>query len=183
MATVEQIKALYRQRFPSFLRFAFRELYPGTPLVDSWHIEVLADHLARVARGEITRLIINMPPRSLKSFTTSVAFPVWLLGRNPTQQIIVAAGTRDLTIDLATLTDNLMGLPRCQGLFPHLKPQQQRRDLLLPDGGRRMAATVGSSLVGRNADMIIIDDPIAPAQVHDTARRNKIKTWFDAEII
>ena len=65
MATAEQIAALYRTRFPDFLRFAFRELHPGQKLVETRHIDVLADHLARVARGEITRLIINMPPRSL----------------------------------------------------------------------------------------------------------------------
>ena len=65
MATNDQIKALYRSRFDAFLRFAYRELYPNQPLIDTWHIDVLAWHLARVAKGEITRLIINLPPRML----------------------------------------------------------------------------------------------------------------------
>ena len=73
----EQIKALYRSNFPAFVRFAFRELNPNQPLIDTWHIDVLADHLERVARGEITRLIINLPPRCLKSLAASIALPVW----------------------------------------------------------------------------------------------------------
>lgn len=96
MATAEQITALYRTRFPAFLRFAYNELHRSQPLINSWHIDVLADHLARVARGEITRLIINMPPRSLKSIATSVALPVWLLGKNPKRQIMSVAGTKAL---------------------------------------------------------------------------------------
>ena len=66
MATAEQIAALYRSNFSAFVRFAFRERTPGQRLVEAPQIDVLADHLARVARGEITRLIINMPPRSLE---------------------------------------------------------------------------------------------------------------------
>ena len=96
MASPDEIKALYRQHFPAFLRFAFRELHPGQKLIDTPHIDVPADHLARVARGDITRLIINMPPRSLKSFSASVALPAWLLGRDPTRQIISVAGTKEL---------------------------------------------------------------------------------------
>lgn len=80
MATAEEVKALYRTRFASFVRFAYRELHPGQPLVDAWHIDVLAEHLERIARGEITRLIIDLPPRSLKSLSASIALPVWMLG-------------------------------------------------------------------------------------------------------
>jgi hypothetical protein len=69
MSNADVIKALYRSDFSAFLRFAFRELNPSQPLVDTWHIDVLADHLARVLSGEIRRLIINLPPRGLKSLS------------------------------------------------------------------------------------------------------------------
>jgi len=49
MATADQVKALYRAQFPAFLRFAYRELHPSQPLIDTWHIDVVAEHLMRVA--------------------------------------------------------------------------------------------------------------------------------------
>lgn len=183
MATAEQVMALYRSHFPAFLRFAFRELHPGQKLIETPHIAVLADHLVRGAKGEITRLIINMPPRSLKSFSASVALPAWLLGRDPRRQIISVAGTKELASDFELATRELIKGPRCRALFPHLTPEGRRGDLLLPHGGRRIAATVGGTLIGRGADLIVIDDPIAPAHVHDAARRNAVKKWFDAEVI
>jgi hypothetical protein len=183
MARTDQIMALYRQRFPAFLRFAFRELHPGRPFIESPHIDVLSDYLTRVARGEITRLIINMPPRSLKSFATSIALPVWLLGHDPTKQIMSIAGTQALTRDFDVSARDLIKSARCRAMFPHLKPQGHSGDLRLPHGGRRIAATVGGKLIGRGADVIIVDDPITPADVHDAKRRNAVQGWFDSEVI
>ena len=167
MATAEQITALYRQHFPAFLRFAYNELHPGQPLIETPHIDVLADHLDRVAKGEITRLIINLPPRSLKSFAASIALPVWLLGRDPTRQIMSVAGTKELAADFEAATKALAASQRCRALFPHLKLDGRSRDLHLPHGGRRVAATVGGTLIGRGANLIVIDDPIAPAHVRE----------------
>ena len=96
-------------------------MHPGQRLIEAQHIDVLADHLARVARGEITRLIINMPPRSLKSFATSIALPTWLLGKNPNRQIISVAGTKELAADFEAATKALVATSRCRALFPHLK--------------------------------------------------------------
>lgn len=183
MATADRIKALYRAHFPAFVRFAFRELHPGQALVDTWHIDVVAEYLDRVARGKIKRLIINLPPRTMKSLSTSIALPVWLLGRNPRLKIMSVAGTRELTRDFDQATRELIGSPRCRALFPHLKIGGAKGDIRLPYDGRRMTGVVGGTLVGRGADLIIVDDPIAPAHVHDASRRTTINKWFDAEVI
>ena len=68
-------EALLRNHFGAFLEKSFGTLSPGDKYVWNWHIDAIAWHLERVRRGEIKRLIINMPPRSLKSLTASVAFP------------------------------------------------------------------------------------------------------------
>jgi hypothetical protein len=182
MSNADVIKALYRSDFSAFLRFAFRELNPSQPLVDTWHIDVLAD-LARVLGGDIQRLIINLPPRSLKSLSASIAMPVWALGRNPALKIMSVAGSRELAKDLEQAARDLMMSPRCRALFPHLRTDGKRGDLCLPHGGQRIAGTVGQSLIGRGADLIIIDDPLSPAHANDEARRNSVNTWFDAEVI
>ncbi len=179
----DQIKALYRSNFPAFVKFAFRELNSNQPLIDTWHIDVLTDHLERVAKGEITRLIINLPPRCLKSLAASIALPVWMHGRNPALKIMSIAGSRELAGDFERGTQELMRAPRCRALFPHLKPEGHSGNLYLPHGGQRMSCVVGHILVGRGADLIVIDDPIAPARVHDEPRRGAINKWFDAEVI
>ena len=179
----DQIKALYRSDFSAFLRFAYGELHRNQPLADTWHIDVLADHLERVARGEITRLIINMPPRSLKSLAASIALPVWMHGRNPALKIMSIAGSRELAGDFERGRRELMTAPRFRSLYPHLKPEDRGRNLYLPHGGRQISAVVGGKLVGRGADLIVIDDPIGPAKVHDEPSRRAVNKWFDAEVI
>lgn len=180
---IDQIKALYRSNFPAFLRFAFRELHPNQPLVDTWHIDVLADHLERVAKGEITRLIINLPPRSLKSLAASIALPVWMLGRDPSLKIMSIAGSKELSGDFERATLDLMKSERCRALFPHLRPTPHKDTLVLPHGAQRISSVVGGILVGRGADLIVVDDPIAPARVHDEAKRRSVNKWFNAEVI
>ena len=183
MTKAEQIKALYRSNFSAFLKFAFRELNPKTELVDTWHIDVLADHLERVAKGEITRLIINLPPRSLKSLAASIALPVWMHGRNPELKIMSIAGSRELAGDFERATGDLLKSQRCRALFPHLKAEGRGGNLYLPHGGQRISGVVGGILVGRGADLIVVDDPIAPSRVHDEPRRRTVNKWFDAEVV
>ena len=73
------LNAILRQDFASFLRKAFHTLSPGQSYVPGWHIQAIAHQLQQVHDGDIRRLVINMPPRSLKSIAASVAFPAYLL--------------------------------------------------------------------------------------------------------
>ena len=91
------LEALLRTDFRAFIHRAFTTLCPGQKFERSWHIEAIAYHLEQVCRGEIKRLIINMPPRSLKSIAASVAFPAYVLGLDPTRRFICVSysgGTR-----------------------------------------------------------------------------------------
>ena len=92
LATPENLRlvdALCRTDFVSFIRKTFHTLAPGASLQMNFHIYALAFYLELVQLGVITRLIINLPPRSLKSIVASVAFPAFVLGRDPTKQVIV----------------------------------------------------------------------------------------------
>ena len=183
MARPEHVMALYRRHFPSFLRFAFGELHNGRPAIETPSIDILADHLARVANGEITRLIINMPPQSLKSLAASIALPVWLLGRDPTKQIISVTGSRNHTDDLEAATQELILAHRCQALFPHMRIEDRSGEIVLPYGGRRRSATVGSRLRGRDIDLVVVDDPVIPAQINDAVKLKAVSQWFEAEVL
>jgi hypothetical protein len=83
-----EYQVLLRNEFYMFIERSFCELNPQTTFLPNWHIEKIAQELEEVRLGNTRRLIINMPPRSLKSHCASVAFPAWLLGHTPSSQII-----------------------------------------------------------------------------------------------
>ena len=89
--------ALMRTNFLLFLERCLKILNPGAPFLSNWHLEAIAYQLERVRRGEITRFIINMPPRHLKSLTVTVAFTAFLLGLDPTRRIYTATYGSELS--------------------------------------------------------------------------------------
>jgi hypothetical protein len=80
--------ALLRSDLSSFIWKSFHTILPGTPYLRNWHIEAIVHQLMRVHRGEISRLLINQPSRSLKSICVSVAYVAWLLGHDPGRRVI-----------------------------------------------------------------------------------------------
>src|SRR6516165_8515350 len=90
--------AILRKDFDAFLRRCLMTLNPGRPYQPNWHIHALEYRLEQVRHGEIKRLMINMPPRYLKSIVTSVAFPAFVLGNGPTKRIVVVSDTLDLAV-------------------------------------------------------------------------------------
>ena len=93
--------ALLRNDFSTFIEGSFYQLNPDTNFLPNWHIEVIASELERCLSGETKRLIICVPPRSLKSHCASIAFPAWVLGRKPSARIICASYAQDLADKLA----------------------------------------------------------------------------------
>ncbi|CAH2403148.1 hypothetical protein MES5069_360179 [Mesorhizobium escarrei] len=77
-ATRELLSALLRSNLASFIQMVFQTLNPGTAYLGNWHIQAIAWHLQQVLDGRILRLVITMPPRSLKSISASVAFPAFV---------------------------------------------------------------------------------------------------------
>src|SRR5215469_5965549 len=108
-----------RQDLPMFTERAFYELNPQTVFLSSPHIELLASGLEACRKGKIRRLIVNLPPRSLKSHAASVVFPAWLLGHDPSKQIICASYGQDLADKHARDSRTLIGSQFYRRLFPN----------------------------------------------------------------
>ena len=127
-------EAFLRQDFYTFIERSFRELNPETKFLHNWHIEKIAGELEKCRRGETTRLIINVPPRSLKSHCASIAFPAWLLGYKPAAKIIAVSYGEDLAEDNArkcrAFDDELL-VPAV--VPPHLAAHRQGRDFIIID--------------------------------------------------
>lgn len=177
------LERLYRSDLPSFTKFAFHELSPEQNVDIGWHVDVMADALQGCLTRDTRRLILNLPPRSLKSHCASLCLPVFALGGDPSRKIIVVAGSLALARDLQRRTVALMQNRRCRALFPHLRPTVTTGEIALPQGGSILYAVVGQSLIGRGADIIVVDDPLAPHQAQDKPRRSAVNAWYDAELV
>src|SRR5207248_9242821 len=93
--TRAEYEVLLRHDFASFAGCCFQDLNPQTDLAMNWHLEVIAAKLTEVREGKIRRLIINLPPRHLKSLMASIAFPAWCLGLDPAAQILCVSYAQD----------------------------------------------------------------------------------------
>ncbi len=180
--TALQYQALLVQDLSSFIARSFAELNPGTPYLPNWHIDLIADRLMLVYQRKIKRLIINIPPRNLKSICASVAFPAWVLGRDPSLKVICASYSSELSDKLARDTQMLMMSPFYRQIFPATQLSANRRavhDFTTTAHGVRYAVSTGGSLTGRGADFLIIDDPLKPDEATSEVQRTAINDWFD----
>jgi hypothetical protein len=94
------LQAILRENLLFFIHKAFATVSSGEAFLRNWHIEAIAHQLMRVHKGQTQRLLINQPPRSLKSICVSVAFVAWLLGHDPTRRVIVASYSGDFAAEL-----------------------------------------------------------------------------------
>jgi predicted phage terminase large subunit-like protein len=173
--------AILRSDFWFFAQRGFAELNPQTTLATNWHLEVIAAKLTAVREGKIRRLIINLPPRHLKSLLASIAFPAWCLGHDPSAQILCVSYAQDLADKLARDCRAIMMSPWYRRIFPtRLAPHRQAvQEFITTRQGYRLATSTGGVLTGRGAEIILIDDPLKPEEALSDAQRNGTNEWYD----
>ncbi len=184
--SADLLAALLRSDLSSFIQRSFATVDPGSTYRHNWHIDAIAHQLQRVARGETKRLIITMPPRSLKSISTSIAFAAWYLGRYPTKRILAVSYSENLAEKLAFDCMKVLASDWYQNTFPLSRVARNRSrkaDFETMRGGGRYSASVGGSLTGRGGDLIIIDDPHKPDEVQSDVRRESVLEWFGSTLL
>ncbi|MEQ1956648.1 terminase [Mesorhizobium sp. CN2-181] len=175
-------EAILRNNLAAFTQRAFRELSPAAKFTHNWHLEAIAWHLHQVAEGRCRRLLITLPPRSLKSTYASVAFPAYLLGRNPSMRVVCISYASDLLVQHANACRRLLRAPWYRRLFPSTVIDGRKdteTESWTTRSGYRLATTIGGSLTGRGGDVFIIDDPMKAQDAASEAGRNRVNTWFD----
>jgi hypothetical protein len=172
---------IVRSDFCAFLHRSFIELNPATRFLWNWHLELLATKLESVRAGCCKRLIINLPPRHLKSHITSTAFPAWLLGHEPAKRILLVTYGQDLSDNFARSCRSLMQSAFYQSLFTTRlsEGREALSDYETDQGGYRLSTSVGGALTGRGADIIIVDDPLKADDAQSDVRRGAVNAWFD----
>lgn len=127
---------------------------------DPPHLRMLCDYLERVERGEINRLIIEMPPRHGKSQTASVYFPAWFLDRHPDKRVILTSYEAGFAATWGRQVRNLIA-SNYERLRVRISPDSSAASRWNTTmGGGMVTAGVGGAITGRGADLLIIDDPI-----------------------
>ena len=181
----EIINSLLRTDFKSFVIKVFGEVVPGSKYLNNWHIDVICDAIMDMYEGGNNRLIINMPPRYMKSLICSIALPAWILGHNPKAQILCVSYNDELADKFAMNCRDVMQSDWYRELFPMTRLHQSRQsvnDFATTRGGGRMATSIGGTLTGRGADWIIIDDPQKSVDASSESGRAKLNEWYGSTL-
>ncbi len=182
--TIAEYRFILKRHLPSFIQAAFHELNPQVSYVHGPHIELMAQKLEDCRTGKTKRLIITIPPRSLKSHCISISFVAWLLGHAPSKRIICASYGQELAEKLARDTRLLMTSPWYKRLFStRLADRQAVHDFETTEMGGRMATSVNGVLTGRGADFLILDDPLKPDEARSDTQRQAVNDWFDNTLL
>jgi len=172
---------IYRQDLLAFIHRSFLELNPAATFEHNWHLELIAQTLEDVAFGNCKRLIVNVPPRHLKSHSASITFPAWFLGHFPEKQVACVSYSQDFSDTLARHSRRLMDSPFYQALFDTRisRKRDTVADFETTRGGFRFSTSVGGGFTGRGADVIVIDDPLKADEALSDTRREAVNAWFD----
>jgi predicted phage terminase large subunit-like protein len=184
MSDADVFAALLRRDLRFFVWKAFRTIVPGIGYLANWHVAAIVYQLMRVHRGENSRLLINQPPRSLKSICASVAYVAWLLGHDPTRRVIVVSYSAELAAELHRQFRMVIDAPWYSALFPAMRPARDTgTELVTTAGGSRYACGVGGSLTGRGADLIIVDDPLKAEEAMSELARRRVIDWYTGTLV
>ncbi len=175
------LNVLLRNDLRSFIHWSFQAVVSGGTFRPNWHIQAIAWHLTKCLDGRIRRLIITLPPRSLKSICASVAFPAWVLGRDPTRKIICASYSQELAAKHARDCRALMQSERYRKVFSKTRIDPEKNselEFMTTARGFRLTTSVGGTLTGRGGNFILIDDPLKPSDAVSRPLREAVNQWY-----
>jgi predicted phage terminase large subunit-like protein len=146
------------------------------------HIRAIADLLERAERGEVSRIIITMPPRHGKTRIISNLFPAWYFGRNPGSEVIFTTYNQDLAEDNGRYVKNTIASDEFKEVFPDVRIRNDSasaRRFSTYQKGNYFAVGVGGPLTGRGAKLLIIDDPLKNREEAESSSiRQALIDWY-----
>ena len=177
------IRQLYRVDQRAWTGYVFAQLHEHEVLTTTWLLDLMIDRLHSCGPKAGGRLIINVPPRHLKSICTSIAWPLFLCAHHPGCKVMIVTGSQALSLHLASERARLL---QCRGvltIFPALRSKPIPNGVRFANGSELIYSFVGQTRVGRGANVIILDDPLSPAQADDANRRQEVNAWYQSEIV
>jgi predicted phage terminase large subunit-like protein len=177
-------QALLAQNLMAFTEFAFSVIRPEISFKPNWHLEAVTEKLSQVASGKIRRLIITLPPRTLKSLCASVALPAWFLGHYPSERVVVVSYSDLLARTHANDFRLLVNDRIYQAAFPAMcLGRESDREITTMKRGKRIATSIEGTLTGLGGNLIVIDDPLKLGDAMSEAVRARVIEWFRSTLL
>jgi predicted phage terminase large subunit-like protein len=180
----EEIDAeLATRKLGQFVRQAWPVVEPSTPFVPGWHIDAIVEHLEAISRGQIRNLLINIPPRHMKSLLVAVFWPAWEWIRSPERRWLFSSYGAQLSFRDSVNCRRLIESPWYQARFGDrfaLTSDQNTKGRFDNDrSGYRLSTSVGGAVTGEGGDRIVCDDPNNVNEVESDSVRKTVNDWFD----
>lgn len=176
-------RRLLEMDFGGFVRAAWPILEPACEFLDNWHIDLIAEYLTLVQRREIRRLIINVPPRHMKSLLCTVFFPCWVWTQSPGARFICSSYAETLSIKHSLDRREVLSSDWYQELWgdrvSFTDDQNAKSEYRNTARGVMIATSTGGSVTGKGADFIVVDDPHNPTTMLGDADRATALRHFD----
>jgi hypothetical protein len=176
------VTAAMRENLYSFLVGMFPVICPGEKLARAPYLEAMCFALQRVAAGQSDRLIISIAPRHLKTICGSVLLPAFVLGRDPTEKVVVVSYGKDLAREHGEQFRRVVSSPLYRRLFPQMKidPKHNRFEhVKTTAGGGRKSVSGGGAITGFGANLIVIDDLGKPSEMGHETYREELRRLYD----
>lgn len=175
-----QLRAALRQDLATFTHRTFLEVSPGPNVKMTWYMQAIAYHLEMCATRQITRLIINVPPRYGKSISASVAFAAWLLGRNPGERIVGISYSGELAGRFARDSRSVMQSRWYRSAFPGTRfgSRNANHDFNTTAKGYRFTTSVDGTLTGVGGSFFLVDDPNPASDERSAVARESTNDWY-----
>ncbi len=176
-----------RKRLSRFIKYAWDVLEPGSPFLSNWHIDLICEYLHAVTLGEITRLLINIPPRHLKSRTVTTCWPVWEWIDSPHHRYLFSSYNIDLARDHSRerrmIIESEWYQQKWGDRYELLADQNVVTYFANNKGGRMQARGTGGSGTGKGGSRIIVDDPHNVKQAEGKVQREAAIMDFDKNLM
>lgn len=178
------LDAALRTRFDIFLMMVHATLNPGVPYLDSWSIDAMVHQAERVVRGEVKRLMVNVPPRNLNTLTFNIALSAFILGCDPSKRVFCISYGERLAEDHATQFRAIIESDWYRRIFPKMRIRRSvDHDFFTTERGFRRWTSISGALTGMGGDVFIVDDPLKPEDALSDSRREAVNDWFGGTLL
>jgi len=178
-----ELREAAENKLREYVKQAWNVVEPSTQFVSNWHLDAICDHLEAVTMGHIRFLVINIPPRCMKSLAVSVFWPTWEWTRKPETRWLCSSYAQTLSIRDSVKCRRVILSPWYQAnwgeKFQLTGDQNEKIRFENDKTGYRIATSVGGSGTGEGGDRIVVDDPISAGNADSDPIRETANGWWD----
>ena len=175
-----------RDNLYQYVRLAWPIVEPATPYIDNWHIGLICEYLQAVTDLQIHNLIINIPPRHMKSLLVSVFWPTWSWIKSPHLRWLTGSYAQPIAIRDTNKSRRILLSPWYRTNFGHiftLSPDQNTKNRYENDKtGYRLAFSFNTAVTGEGADILVVDDPLKAQDADSPVMRSQVNEIYDTTL-